>query len=998
VSDVSIGTVSSEVRLNLTKLEGDVSEAKAALASLAASLVGAVETFSAKMAQDASAAVAREERAAQAAIQRAAQQAEAQQKRSLAAAQQIGGQLQMMGTVAVGALGMAVKTGADFEQKLVTVANNTTMTTADIKAMEEAVKSLGRESGADLGQLAEGFMHASNFGFDAAESTMILTEAMRSAVSTGGDVGKTTEILANVMHEFSIKSGDAGKAMNVLHLAAAQGNATLEQFVDAGGPAFAMAANLGVGMTETAAAMSALTKHGFTAAEAATQVRNILAHIAEPASKTKDLLEQLSKTTGVDLVRDFSLAGLQGKGMAGILDDIKLAAEKAHISTEDLMMKLVPAMRGGIGAMALAGTAASDFKQELKSLSDAMAGTVDPTTAAFARQQDTLTAQTNKARNELTLMASDIQKALLPAIRPMIQAIRDGAEWFSKLSPQAKSAAVQLAAFAGAAALVTGTVLKTITAVAELKAALSALSLMKVSLPSVGGLAAGGLGGIGLAGAGLLAAGGGLGYLMNRTVWSGVEEAQNRAFAQDRHAQEQTSAWRTQRAAFLAKDIAGLKASLKDYEGVPSKLADINKRLAQETAEMRAVFGDDGGNSSGSGKKGGGHKTVDQFLASAGGGGGAGGKGGGGSDAKEAIQEVQDALYKLTHSDYEVRMREAWKDLNEEIRKGVPALLARQLYTRQLADIEKDQAADRAKMGGTMAQAVRNMQAQDAANAKRENDEITASIRAVVDAYTAEAAELESVKQATDEADRAAQQMFDNQIADMLRLMEAQRLEAEATAQYWKDVQDEQEATFRARIEQSAIAAKAEQDERDQTEQYHKDNPDIGKKPQTQLQKVLRQMGGDIQSILGGAFEKVFLGDTKNLLGDLLKSFEQMLAKMVADAVAAGIVRSLFGGGNFVTGFMGSLLGGFDDAGNDRTARHWGFDFASMFTQGMSDHSTSRMAAAAPGGSSGGDTHVHINIQGPVVRHDLDIRDLSRQVAREVQNGLRARPGTGARA
>jgi TP901 family phage tail tape measure protein len=354
-------------------------------------------------------------------------------------------------------LGVAVKAGADWQKTLTSVGNNTTMTSAQIRQMSIDVQDLGSKSAAPLDQLAEGYMHVINFGWrPGAEALGILTEAQKSAVATGGNAANTANILAGVLHEFGMQAGEAGRAMNMLHLAAAQGNMTLEQFDQAAGPAFAMAANLGVSVNDAAAAMSALTRHGFNAADAATQVRNIMAHIVAPAHAVREEIAKLSKITGIDLVRDFTSAGLHARGLSGVMADLAAVHEKTGID----IMKLIPAMRGGVGAMALAGTGARDYRDILASLADAMAGRVNPSAEGFARTQATLAAQTQILKNNLVILSAAVLTAVGPAITSLTRDLSGAIDAFNRLPSWVKTATVDLAALAAGALMTAGAVIK----------------------------------------------------------------------------------------------------------------------------------------------------------------------------------------------------------------------------------------------------------------------------------------------------------------------------------------------------------------------------------------------------------------------------------------------------------------------------------------------------------------------------------------------------------
>lgn len=448
MSDQSLGTISAAITLSLTQLEANVAEVKTMIGGMAADMA--------------------------ASLTQAEQETAASLSRQAAGlAQQVGGMMQAAGFAIEGALGLAVKAGMDFDASLTEIGNNTTMTVRDLETMRSAVSEIGADTGANMKQAAEGFAHAENFAFSAAESMQIMNEATKAAVSTGSDAGKTTEILAKSLHEFGMQASQASAAMNVLHLAAAEGNMTLQQFDEAAGPAFAQAANLGVSLNDTAAAMAALTRHGLNASEAATQVKDILIHMINPSKGAREELERLSKATGVDLVSDFSQAGLASRGFAGVLDDLS----KATNGNGQEIYKLIQAQRGGLGAMILAGTGAKDLHDILSDLAKAYSGELTPVEDAFARQQETLAAQVAKAKNELLLMSEGIEKALLPALIPLIDDVKQAAQWFENLPESMKKGTLEVLALSGAVLLVGGSLLKLIGTVQALSAAVVALDI-----------------------------------------------------------------------------------------------------------------------------------------------------------------------------------------------------------------------------------------------------------------------------------------------------------------------------------------------------------------------------------------------------------------------------------------------------------------------------------------------------------------------------------------
>jgi len=344
-------------------------------------------------------------------------------------------------------LGAAAVAAADFQEKIVQVRNNTTLTDEGMAAMQQTILKLGAEAPVDLNNLAEGFMHVSNFGFDAAESTTILEAAMRSAVSTGGNTAKTAEVLAAVLHEFGLSGSEAATVMDELHTAAAEGNLTLEQFSSSFGQVAAFAASLGVPLDEAAAAMSAMTRHGFDAATAATQVKDSLVHIINPSQEAKKQLTDLSQRSGVDLVHAFTATGLHALGLEGVLNLTSDAMNKLGLTQDEQTaqwLRLIPNIRGGVAGFVLAGRGADDFASILKDMHEQL-GVTDE---AFARIKETTGFQFGLLGNQFKELAITLGSILLPSINGIVKSFSALILQFTQLPQNVQQGIVKVLAIA----------------------------------------------------------------------------------------------------------------------------------------------------------------------------------------------------------------------------------------------------------------------------------------------------------------------------------------------------------------------------------------------------------------------------------------------------------------------------------------------------------------------------------------------------------------------
>jgi len=334
--------------------------------------------------------------------------------------------------VGIAAVGVALlKTAGDaaaWETKLVDVRNNTMMTDQQFNEMKDTISRVAQETGAPFNQLADGYMHVSNYGYQAADATKILEAATRSAVSTGGDAAQTANILAGAIHEFNLKGDDAVKVMDELHTGAAAGNLTLEAFTNSFGRVGATASALGVPLDQTIAAFSALTRHGIDAAESGTQVVDLMQHLVNPSRQARNEIKLLADTTGIDLTQDFTQAGISTKGFSGVLADIAAAThgntdafatltgqtaptaeglqqvQSAASGNMQEMAKLVPNLRGLLGEFILTGNGAKDYADILTMVQNSNQG-VGITNESMARTLDTTGGQAAILKDKLGALA-----------------------------------------------------------------------------------------------------------------------------------------------------------------------------------------------------------------------------------------------------------------------------------------------------------------------------------------------------------------------------------------------------------------------------------------------------------------------------------------------------------------------------------------------------------------------------------------------------------------
>lgn len=338
------------------------------------------------------------------------------------------------GLVGVAAAGLAagfdasLSEASKFQTMLQQLQANSQLTASDMPQVASSIKSLADQSGAGFQSLADGYRHASSEGFNFSDSQKIVQAAMQSAVATGADLGQTADILATTLHVFGLSGDDAARAMETLHVAAQAGDLTMQQFVSFGRPAISMAGALHDSLADVSAAFSALSENGQKANQANTGLQSIMQQIINPTKSASAAIAELARTSGVDLVSDFTLTGLQTKGLVGILSDLSTAMG----GNEQEALKLFSGWRGGRNVLELLNNGGADLNRILGLTTATMAGQATPVAAGYQAALATAGRQVDILRANLATAGVTLGTIFLPVATDALKTLNDLAGFAGK--------------------------------------------------------------------------------------------------------------------------------------------------------------------------------------------------------------------------------------------------------------------------------------------------------------------------------------------------------------------------------------------------------------------------------------------------------------------------------------------------------------------------------------------------------------------------------------
>lgn len=276
-------------------------------------------------------------------------------------------------TAAVG-IGAALAGGAaysllkfgDFEQGMNEIFTMLPGMSQDaMDAMSQDVQDFSREFGVLPDQVIPALYQSLSAGVPPGNVFDFLETAQKLARAGVTDLDTAVKGLTSTVNAYGQENLSATDAADIMFAAMKAGNTTIEKMSDALYQVNPIAASVGVGFDEVAAAMATLASRGVPTESAATQIRQALVELSDSGSETGAIFADLAGTT----FRDFIAGGGTMQEALQLLSD---EAENSGISISDMF----GSVEAGQAVLGLTGDNTDDFTRSLEATGDA-AGAVE---------------------------------------------------------------------------------------------------------------------------------------------------------------------------------------------------------------------------------------------------------------------------------------------------------------------------------------------------------------------------------------------------------------------------------------------------------------------------------------------------------------------------------------------------------------------------------------------------------------------------------------------
>lgn len=408
-------------------------------------------------------------------------------------------------TPIVGLGTIAIKTAADFDSGMSTVAAISGATGEDLDALSTKAREMGAKTKFSASEAADAFKYMAMAGWKTEDMLDGIEGIMNLAAASGEDLALTSDIVTDALTAFGLTAADSGHFADVLAAASNNANTNVSMMGETFKYAAPIAGSLGYSIEDTAEAIGIMANSGIKGSQAGTSLRNIL-------TKLNGEIEISGKKLGKVKIQTANADGSM-RDLNDILDDCRVAFSQLSESEQASAASSLVGQESMSGFLALMNASPDDIGKLRTALNEAD-GTAQSMSATM---QDNLNGQLTILKSSLEELAISLGELLMPAVQNIVSGIQGLVDKFNSLDEGQKNTIIRIAevaAVVGPVILVVGKLTSAvggaISTVGKIGGAFGKFSsaASSVSAPAAG--AAGGMQKVASSAISLLAAGAGI--------------------------------------------------------------------------------------------------------------------------------------------------------------------------------------------------------------------------------------------------------------------------------------------------------------------------------------------------------------------------------------------------------------------------------------------------------------------------------------------------------
>lgn len=420
----------------------------------------------------------------------------------------------------VGLATAAIKTTADFETSMSSVAAISGATGKELDQLTAKAREMGAKTKFSASESADAFKYMAMAGWKTADMLDGIEGIMSLAAASGEDLATTSDIVTDALTAFGLSAADSTHFADVMAAASNNANTNVSMMGETFKYVAPIAGAMGYSIEDTAEAIGLLANAGIKGSQAGTTLRAIMTSLnGEIKLSGKELGEVTIQTTNAD--------GSM-RGFTDILTDCRSAFSQLSESEQINAAQTLVGKEAMSGFLTLMNSSPADIDKLRNALSDA-----DGTAQKMAStMQDNLTGKLTILKSSLEELAISFGTLLMPAIDSIVDKIQGFTDKLNSLDEGQKNTIIrilEIAAVVGPILLVVGKLTSgignAVSAIGKISGAFGSFSSAASSAAGPASSAAGGMSQISSAalnllagGAGILMAAAGLALLANAAI------------------------------------------------------------------------------------------------------------------------------------------------------------------------------------------------------------------------------------------------------------------------------------------------------------------------------------------------------------------------------------------------------------------------------------------------------------------------------------------------
>lgn len=344
----------------------------------------------------------------------------------------------IVGIALAGLSAIIVSTFAKFEQSMANTFSVLGATSDEMQKLEMYARKMGETTIFKASDAADAMYYLASAGYNAEQVMGSLKGTLMLAAATQYDLAESTRLVVTLLNAYSLAATDASRVSNVLAAVISKSQATMDRLVDSFKYVGPIAAQLGISIEQTSAALGILYNSGLAASQAGTYLRQGLIRLQKPTKEAMDAILDMGLSFDkinpqfnslVDIVREFEKVGAGAKDKGDELAKI-------------------------FGVRSLAG-----FQILIRQGADAM-DILETQITGTEKATEMAEIQINTFKGAMKLLTSVLQEAAIqlgesmqPVLRSLINVIRNVVIAFNSLPPVVKTIVSSILLFGGALGL-----------------------------------------------------------------------------------------------------------------------------------------------------------------------------------------------------------------------------------------------------------------------------------------------------------------------------------------------------------------------------------------------------------------------------------------------------------------------------------------------------------------------------------------------------------------